>query len=148
MAKREAGVTLPEVRVVGTHADLGRAMGSHQAAQIRAAVESALHQMRELEITDAALREQIAPYVDAVEATWPQYVVELREMARAAEVPFDLLFRLNCYESWPPGLRRRRRAEAAQAATEPPAVPAKDPGTMAAATNGRVHGRGASPAEA
>src|SRR5436190_9012536 len=140
MVKRAPGATLPVVRVVGTHAELGRAMGLHKAQQIRTAVDAALEHMRELEITEAALREQIAPYVAAAEATFPQYVVELREMARAAEVPFDLVFRLNCYESWPAGLRRRRMGAEPAPAAEPPSVPAKDPGTMAAGAAANVDG--------
>jgi hypothetical protein len=149
MAKRAAGATLPEIRVVGTHADLGRAMGQGRAKQIRAATDSVLKQMEEFKITEAALRQQIAPYVEAGERIFPQYMVELREMARAAEVPFEYLFRLNCYESSPPGTwprgRRQEQAAPAPGATEPPAVPAKDPGTLAAAnaaanatTNGRL----------
>jgi hypothetical protein len=138
MAKREAGATLPVVRVVGTHAELGRTMGQRQARYIHVATESVLKQMEEFKISEAALREQIAPYVEAAERTFPQYLTELREMARGADVPFELLFRLNCYESSPPGTwpRRRREAAPAVASTESPAVPAKDPGTMAASAAG------------
>src|SRR6266511_3961957 len=103
MAKRDAGATLPVVKVEGTHADLGRAMGRAQAAHIRSAVDAVYEQLREQKITRTQLREQIAPFVDAAERIFPQYLAELREMARAAEVPFEALFRLNCYESRPPG---------------------------------------------
>ena len=151
MAKREPGATLPVVRVEGTHADLGRAMGRAQAAHIRAAVDAVYKQLREQKIRRAQLREQIAPFVDATERIFPQYLVELREMARAAEVPFEPLFRLNCYESRPPGtpppgvsraaidqLRAAGPTPASRALAE--AAPTKDPGTTAAG-NGIVRSR-------
>ncbi|MGH2355809.1 MAG: hypothetical protein ACRDJN_29725, partial [Chloroflexota bacterium] len=102
MAKREAGTTLPVVTVQGTHADLGRAMGRARAVRIRTVIETALEALHEQGTSDAALQEQIAPYVEAAESIYPHLMVELREMARVANVPFEVLFRLNCYESRPP----------------------------------------------
>ncbi len=123
MAKREAGATLPVVTVRGTHADLGWAMGQARAAQLQRVVATAAEALREQGTSEAELHEQIAPYLDAAGRVYPQYLVELQEMARGAEVPFDILFRLNCYESRPPGT---------PAAPPPPAtpMPAKDPGVL------------------
>ena len=103
-------------------------MGTAQATPIRSAVAEALETLHEQEVTEQALREQIAPYVEAAERLFPQYLIELREMGRAADVPFDVLFRWNCYESRPPGSRRpgERRARGGT-------LPAKDPAVLAQA---------------
>ena len=150
MAKRAAGLTLPELRVNGTHASLGRAMGRMQAHHIQAAVAATLEQLTEQGISVAQLRDQIAPYIEATERTLPQYLIELREMADAADVPFAVLFRLNCYESRPPGspppgmsraMMQPSGAVAGPAPVSPEApVPVKDPGTAAAA-DGRANGQ-------
>lgn len=103
MAKREPRAPLPVVSVEGGHAALGRAMGRAQARQIQRVVEATLRTLHEQGTTEAQLREQNAPYVEAAESIFPELMIELREMARAAEVPFDVLFRLNCYEARPPG---------------------------------------------
>ncbi|MBI3971912.1 MAG: hypothetical protein HY332_11535 [Chloroflexi bacterium] len=129
MAKVEAGATLPVVRVVGTHADLGRAMGTAKAAQIQRAVDAAIETLREQGITDDELRREIEPFVDISERFFPEYVVELRAMARAAAVRFNVLFRLNCHESRPAAPPR----PAAPTVPEEPAVPTKDPDALAAA---------------
>jgi hypothetical protein len=129
MAKRERGQTLPVVTVAGSHADLGRTMGQARAAHIRHVIDEAAEFLREQKIDEAALRAQIASYVEAGERYFPHLMVELREMARGAGVPFDPLFRMNCYESRPPGMpfyrTRQRPAE--------PVPEAKDPGTTAVA---------------
>jgi|GEM_PF-847645 len=103
MAKREPRAPLPVVVVEGGHAALGRAMGRAQARPIQRVVEATLRTLHEQGTTEAQLREQNAPYVEAAESIFPELMLELREMARAAEVPFDVLFRLNCYEARPPG---------------------------------------------
>src|SRR5688500_15427059 len=107
MAKREPGMTLPVVTVRGTHADLGRAMGGARAAQITRVVGTALEALREQGTSEADLHEQVAPYFEAAGSVYPQLLVELEEMARAADVPIDVLFRLNCYESRPRGTPAR-----------------------------------------
>jgi hypothetical protein len=129
MATRAPGARLPLLAVEGTHATLGQAMGRSSAVHIRAAVEQALATLHEQGIDDATLNEQIAPFVEAAERIFPQYLVELRAMADAAGVPFPVLFRLNCYESRPPGTPPA-------AAPAAPSVPVKDPGVLPRAGNG------------
>ncbi|MDQ3700636.1 MAG: C45 family peptidase [Chloroflexota bacterium] len=137
MAKREPGLTLPVVTVRGTHADLGRAMGEARAAQITRMAATALEALREQGTSEAELHEQVAPYVDAAGRVYPQLLVELQEMARAADVPFDVLFRLNCYESRPPGTPARPPAATlAITAKDPGVLPlANDPAAVPAAPN-------------
>jgi isopenicillin-N N-acyltransferase like protein len=125
MARLEPGATLPIVRVHGTHADLGRAIGQAQGPFIRRAVASTIEAIREGGVTDSLLREQIQPYIDASERAFPQYLIELREMAAAAEVPFHFLFRLNCYESRP--REGVTESGAPVAGTPAGALPVKDP---------------------
>jgi hypothetical protein len=57
---------------------------------------------------------------------------ELRAMARAADVPFEVLFRLNCYESRPPGQPMLERTPAGTIIH----LPVKDPGTLNRANTG------------
>ena len=110
MAKPEAGAgaTLPVLVVRGSHADLGRAMGERQREQIARVVTRAQEGFHEQGTTEAEVREQNAPYVAAAARIYPGYLTELEAMAEGAGVPFDVLFRLNCYEAYPPGTRPRR----------------------------------------
>src|SRR5262249_6164876 len=120
MAKREPGATLPVVTVRGTHADLGRTMGKARSAAITAAVSATLAALHEQGTSDADLPKQAGPSLDAARRTSPELVVELEAMADSAGVPFEALFRLNSYESRPPGT---------PFFALPPAspIPAKDP---------------------
>ncbi|HEU5317728.1 MAG TPA: C45 family peptidase [Chloroflexota bacterium] len=87
----------------GTHEELGRAMGEFRAAQLKRSTDLAKAALWEADVSRAMLAEQIGPYVEATERIFPQHMRELRAMAEGAQVPFDVLFRLNCYESRPPG---------------------------------------------
>src|SRR5688572_8065630 len=98
MAKREPGSILPVVVVRGSHADLGQAMGRAQQAQIQRVVATALESLHDLPASDADIRSQNGPFLDAAARIYPELLVELQAMARGADVPFDVLFRLNCYE--------------------------------------------------
>lgn len=141
MAKREPGATLPVVKVVGSHADLGQAMGHAQASYIRATVARAVAALHEQDISDQALRAQIEPYVVVTQRIFPQLMMELREMARAADVPFEILFRLNCYESRPPAPLVEPPPPTAldpSSASPPQQLPAKDPGVLPLANAGRA----------
>jgi hypothetical protein len=135
MAKREPGATLPVVTVRGTHADLGRAMGKARSAEITAAVGATLAALHEQGTSDADLHEQVAPYLEAARRTYPELVVELEAMADSAGVPFEALFRLNSYESRPPGTPFVALPPASPIpAKDPPVLPeANDPAALAEA---------------
>jgi isopenicillin-N N-acyltransferase like protein len=132
MAKREAGATLPVLRARGTHEDLGRLMGEFRAEQIRKAVTATKAALWDADIDRAVLAAQNGPFVEAAERIYPQYLRELRAMADGADVPFEVLFRLNCYESRPPGtppgsvagpvVPRAEETEQAQPAVKDPGV--------------------------
>jgi hypothetical protein len=130
MAKPEegTGATLPVLVVRGSHADLGRAMGERQREQIARVVTRAQEGFHERGTTEAEVREQNAPYVAAAARIYPGYLTELEAMAEGAGVPFDVLFRLNCYEAFPPGTRPRRPPVEEQ-------VPSKDPAELAVAND-------------
>src|SRR5688572_24346241 len=135
MAKVPPGAPIPVLNLRGTHEELGRAMGQFRAAQIKRSVTSAEAALWEADVSRAALAEQIAPYVEATERIYPQYMRELRAMAEGAEAPFDVLFRLNCYESrpigTPPGSVAGPSPVFAQTPVAKP-VEVKDPGVLAA----------------
>lgn len=143
MARRDPGATLPILRVRGDHAALGRAMGEFRAAQIRKVVVAAEASLWEADVSIAALRDQIAPYLEAAGIVYPHYLEELREMAAAAHVPFEVLFRLNCYESRPPGTPPGSMAGPVSAPQTPatPRVPVKDPSVLAARPDGEASRR-------
>ena len=134
MARAAAGAQLPVLAVRGSHADLGRAMGERQRSQIQGVVAVALEGFKEQAIGEDELREQNAPYVAAAARIYPQYLAELEAMARGAEVPFEVLFRLNCYEARPPGSRIVPPAPASPVPSKDPAVlpRANDPEAIAA----------------
>ena len=123
MARAAAGAQLPVLAVRGSHADLGRAMGEHQRSQIQGVVAVALNGFKEQAIGEDELRAQNAPYLAAAARIYPQYLAELEAMAEGAGVPFEVLFRLNCFEARPPGSR---------VVPPPPAapVPSKDPAVL------------------
>ena len=52
---------------------------------------------------DATLRAQIEPYLEFAERYTPGALRELEGLASGADVSFETLFRLNCFESRPPG---------------------------------------------
>ena len=128
MAKAAPGAHLPVLVVRGGHAEFGRAMGERQRSQIQGVVAVALTGFREQEIGEDDLREQNAPYLEAAARVYPRYLAELEAMAQGAEVPFEVLFRLNCYEARPPGT---------PLVPPPPAppVPAKDPSVLPVAND-------------
>src|SRR5918993_293964 len=133
MARPEAGARAPPPGPVvrGTPADLGRAMGERQREQIARVVARAQESFHERGTSEVEVREQNAPYVVAAARIYPGYLTELEAMAEGAGVPFDVLFRLNCYEAYPPGSRPPRPASRVEA--QPPAaeqVPTKDPAEM------------------
>ena len=133
MAKAPVGAPLPVLQVRGSHEELGRAMGQFRAAQIKRSVTTVQAALWEADISRAALAEQIAPYVEPTERIYPAYMRELRAMAEGAEVPFDVLFRLNCYESRPEGTPRGSVAGPSPVfapPVEPKRVPVKDPGVL------------------
>jgi hypothetical protein len=122
--------------VRGTHEELGRAMGEFRAAQLKRSADMVKAALWDGDVSRAELTEQIAPYVEATERIFPQYLRELRAMAEGAQVPFDVLFRLNCYESRPPGTPPGSIAGPSPVfATPPPEKrpPVKDPGEMVGA---------------
>jgi hypothetical protein len=128
MAKAAQGAHLPVLVFRGDHAALGRAMGERQRSQIQGVVAVALAGFREQEIGEDDVRAQNAPFLEAAARVYPQYLVELEAMAQGAEVPLDVLFRLNCYEARPPGT---------PVVPPPPAapVPSKDPAVLPAAND-------------
>jgi len=78
-------------------------MGAYRRRQIVSAVEIA-HEVLESEGTDdATLRAQIEPYLEFAERYTPGALRELEGLASGADVSFETLFRLNCFESRPPG---------------------------------------------
>jgi len=140
MATRPAGARIPVLHVHGSHKELGRRMGEFGQKQIERVVNAAKASFWDAEVSKAELASQIQPYVEAAERSYPGYLVELRAMADGADVPFDLLFRLNCYESRPPGTPPGSAAGPspvfAPAPVEPAPetdVPVKDPGVLAGA---------------
>ena len=136
MAKAPSGAPIPVLQVRGTHEELGRAMGEFRAAQLKRSAELVKAALWDADVTRAELTEQIAPYVEATERICPHYLRELRAMAEGAQVPFDIVFRLNCYESRPPGTPPGSIAGPSLVfATPPPEKrpPVKDPGEMVGA---------------
>jgi isopenicillin-N N-acyltransferase like protein len=85
------GATLPELRVSGDHAEVGAAIGRAMRAPIQAAAHAAIGRLDAQGVTEASLRERLAPSIDAAERWVPHLVTELRARAAAAEVPFGLL---------------------------------------------------------
>lgn len=105
MARPPAGARLPVLRVTGSHQSLGHLMGAYRRRQVARSVEVAHEVLAAEGASDAALRDQIAPFVELAARHAPGALAELEGMARGADVPFDTLFRLNCMESRPPGSR-------------------------------------------
>jgi hypothetical protein len=103
-------------------------MGEARARHIQEVVQTARAALEEQGTSEDMLRQQTMPYIGAAERIYPHLMIELREMARAAGVPFEIVFRLNCYESRPQGAEVRT-------APATPSLPAKDPGVLPA-TNG------------
>ena len=128
MAKAAPGAHLPVLVFRGGHAAFGRAMGERQRSQIQGVVAVALTGFREQGIGEDDLRAQNAPYLEAAARVYPRYLAELEAMAHGAEVPFEVLFRLNCYEARPPGT---------PIVPPPPAppVPTKDPSVLPVAND-------------
>jgi hypothetical protein len=78
-------------------------MGAYRHAQIRRAVDIAHEVLANEGASEAALHDQIAPFIDLAAKHAPTALAELRGMAIGADVPFDTLFRLNCMEARPQG---------------------------------------------
>jgi hypothetical protein len=115
-------------------------MGERQRGPIGLAAERVLEALGEQGKGEAELRAQNEPYVEAAARIYPHLLVELEAMARAAGVPFDVLFRLNCYEARPPEERMAERERRAQRAQPAPveATPAKDPAVLQVANDPAV----------
>lgn len=103
MAKAVPGATLPVLRFSGGHTALGRTMGAYRRRQIVSAVEIAHEVLASEGSDDATLRAQIEPYLEFAERYTPGALRELEGLALGADVSFETLFRLNCFESRPPG---------------------------------------------
>ncbi len=103
MAKAVPGATLPVLRFSGGHTALGRTMGAYRRRQIVSAVEIAHEVLASEGTDDATLRAQIEPYLEFAERYTPGALRELEGLASGADVSFETLFRLNCFESRPPG---------------------------------------------
>ena len=103
MARAASGARLPALRFTGTHHALGRIMGAYRRRQIARAVDIAHEVLAAEGASEAALHDQIAPFIDLAARHTPTALAELRGMAVGADVEFDTLFRLNCMESRPPG---------------------------------------------
>lgn len=103
MARAASGARLPALRFTGTHHALGRMMGAYRRRQIARAVDIAHEVLAAEGASEAALHDQIAPFIDLAARHTPTAFAELRGMAVGADVEFDTLFRLNCMESRPPG---------------------------------------------
>lgn len=103
MARAASGARLPALRFTGTHHALGRMMGAYRRRQIARAVDIAHEVLAAEGASEAALHDQIAPFIDLAARHTPTALAELRGMAAGADVEFDTLFRLNCMESRPPG---------------------------------------------
>jgi hypothetical protein len=103
MARAASGARLPALRFTGTHHALGRMMGAYRRRQIARAVDIAHEVLAAEGASEAALHDQIAPFIDLAARHTPTALAELRGMAVGADVEFDTLFRLNCMESRPPG---------------------------------------------
>jgi predicted choloylglycine hydrolase len=133
VAKRPPGAQIPVLKVRGTHAELGRQMGEFRAPQIRNVIAAAKASLWDADVTRDELAQQIAPYVQIAAREYPQYLAELHAMAEGADVPFEVLFRLNCYESRPPGTPPGSIAGPIRPIPDeaPTNVPVKDPGTLA-----------------
>jgi hypothetical protein len=78
-------------------------MGAYRRRQIARAVDIAHEVLAAEGASEAALHDQIAPFIDLAARHTPTALAELRGMAVGADVEFDTLFRLNCMESRPPG---------------------------------------------
>lgn len=103
MARAASGARLPALRFTGTHHALGRMMGAYRRRQIARAVDIAHEVLAAEGASEAALHDQIAPFIDLAARHTPTALAELRGMAAGADVEFNTLFRLNCMESRPPG---------------------------------------------
>ncbi|MCP3136178.1 C45 family autoproteolytic acyltransferase/hydolase [Pyxidicoccus xibeiensis] len=91
MARVAEGATLPVLRVTGGHEALGTAVGTAMRPHIQRAVHTALEGLAREGLDAAALRERIAPALDAAERWTPGSLTELRAWARAADVPLEVL---------------------------------------------------------
>jgi len=111
-------------------------MGEFRAAQLKRSADMVKAALWDADVSRAQLSEQIAPYVEATERVFPHFMRELRAMAEGAQVPFDVLFRLNCYESRPPGTPPGSIAGPSPVFASPSPEkrpPVKDPGEMVGA---------------
>lgn len=91
MARVPEGATLPVLRVTGGHEELGAAVGRAFRPRIQASVEKAREELAAQGLREAALRERIAPALEAAARWTPDYLAELRAWASAADVPLELL---------------------------------------------------------
>jgi isopenicillin-N N-acyltransferase-like protein len=95
---------VPIVRVQGTHAEIGFQLGSAQAPQIQAMIETYRHlfELAGAEIGLENWQEAILhahKYLPFAEESTPECVEELRGLARGAGVSFDDVVVLNCMEA-------------------------------------------------
>lgn len=91
MAFVPSGSTLPVLRVKGDHAEAGAAIGAAMRPIIQRSAQAALETLHAQGISEAALRDRVAPGVEAAERYFPHLVTELSAWARAADVSFEVL---------------------------------------------------------
>ncbi|MFP2911094.1 C45 family autoproteolytic acyltransferase/hydrolase [Pyxidicoccus sp. 3LFB2] len=91
MARVPEGATLPVLRFTGDHAALGAAVGHAFRERIQLSARAAMEGLAREGITEAVLRQRIAPALEAAERWTPEYLAELRAWAQAADVPLELL---------------------------------------------------------
>jgi len=85
------GATLPVLRVTGSHEEVGAAVGRAFRERIQASAGKAREELAAQGLHEAALKERIAPALEAAERWAPEYLAELRAWAAAADVPLELL---------------------------------------------------------
>jgi hypothetical protein len=91
MARVSEGATLPVLRVTGGHDELGAAVGRAFREHIQQGVARARDELAAQGLHEAALRERIAPALEAAARWTPGYLAELSAWAAAADVPLELL---------------------------------------------------------
>lgn len=91
MARVPEGATLPVLRFEGEHEDLGAAVGTVFRERIQTSARRAEEELAAQGLHAAALRERLAPALEAAERFTPEYLAELRAWAEAAEVPLEVL---------------------------------------------------------
>jgi hypothetical protein len=91
MAFVPPGSTLPVLRVKGDHAEAGAAIGAAMRPIIQRSARAALEVLHAQGISEATLRDRVAPGTEAASRYFPHLVAELAAWARAADVSFEVL---------------------------------------------------------